>query len=258
MNLDFLDVVIEPPFSRAQIAANIRAHPQSAAALVDLLPTSGLSPHDALVAESLAYGQLQGGMEHAAWLTHRKAAPFFAKGNVEVERTGNVLNITLNRPDAHNAIDRNMRDRLLEAFTVAALDRDMDSMHLQAIGKAFCIGGDLAEFGTTRDPDAAHAIRLATLPAFAIIDCAERMEVHVQGACIGAGLEMAAFARQITASADAWFQLPELSMGLIPGAGGCVSLPRRIGWQRTALLLLSGRRISAKLALQWGLIDAII
>ena len=52
--------------------------------------------------------------------------------------------------------------------------------------------------------------------------------------------------------------MPELSMGLIPGAGGCVSVPRRIGRCRTAALVLSGRRINARTALDWGLIDAIV
>jgi enoyl-CoA hydratase/carnithine racemase len=70
-------------------------------------------------------------------------------------------------------------------------------------------------------------------------------------------LEIAAFAGRLTAMPDAWFQLPELAMGLIPGAGGCVSVPRRIGRQRAALMILSGKRINATTALRWGLIDAI-
>jgi enoyl-CoA hydratase len=74
---------------------------------------------------------------------------------------------------------------------------------------------------------------------------------------VGAGLEIAAFAARLTASPNAWFQLPELAMGLIPGAGGCVSVPHRIGRQRATLMMLSGRRISAITALHWGLIDAI-
>jgi enoyl-CoA hydratase/carnithine racemase len=88
-------------------------------------------------------------------------------------------------------------------------------------------------------------------------DRAEIFHVHVQGACVGAGLEMAAFAARLIATPEAWFQLPELAMGLIPGAGGCVSVPRRIGRQRAALMFLSGRRINAATALRWGLIDAI-
>jgi enoyl-CoA hydratase/carnithine racemase len=99
---------------------------------------------------------------------------------------------------------------------------------------------------------------MLTLPAHAIARCRDRLEVHVQGGCVGSGLEMAAFARRLTASARAWFQLPELAMGVIAGAGGCVSVSRRIGRQRAALLMLSGKRISAEVALGWGLVDAII
>ena len=66
------------------------------------------------------------------------------------------------------------------------------------------------------------------------------------------------FGSHVTASPKAWFQLPELKYGLIPGAGGTVSLPRRIGRQRTAYLALSMKKISAQTALHWGLIDDIV
>ena len=61
----------------------------------------------------------------------------------------------------------------------------------------------------------------------------------------------------MVAREDAWFALPEISMGLVPGAGGTVSLPRRIGRQRTAWLALTGTRLDAATALRWKLIDAI-
>jgi enoyl-CoA hydratase/carnithine racemase len=163
----------------------------------------------------------------------------------------------LDRPAAHNAIDRVLRDQLYEAFTVAALDPQVRSIKLRAEGPTFSIGGDLEEFGTTRDPATAHLIRSRTLPAVLLARRAHILDVHVQGACVGAGLEIAAFAGRVTATPNAWFQLPELAMGLIPGAGGCVSVPRRIGRQRGALMILSGRRVNAATALHWGLIDAI-
>jgi enoyl-CoA hydratase/carnithine racemase len=150
-----------------------------------------------------------------------------------------------------------MRDHLFEAFSVAALDPEIRSIKLRAAGPAFSIGGDLEEFGTTRDPAMAHLIRSRTLPALQVAGRAGILDVHVQGACVGAALEIAAFAARLTATPGAWFQLPELAMGLIPGAGGCVSLPRRIGRQRAALMILSGRRINAATALRWGLIDAL-
>lgn len=177
---------------------------------------------------------------------------------MQVERKGITLAIQLDRPAAHNAIDRAMRDALREAFELAAIDPDIALVTMRGKGKAFCVGADLSEFGTTRDPATAHAIRMATLPAHAIVGCAAKLEVHVHGACAGSGLEMAAFARRITASPNAWFQLPELAMGLIPGAGGCVSVSRRIGRSRTEELVLSGKRIGARTALEWGLIDEIV
>lgn len=178
-------------------------------------------------------------------------------GRVLLDRRDAEMWITLDRPWARNAIDRTMRDQLFEAFSLAVIDSEVRSIKLRAIGSAFSIGGDLEEFGTTRDPATAHTIRSRTLPALPVAARAEILDVHVQGACVGAGLEISAFARRVTATSDAWFQLPELSMGLIPGAGGCVSVPRRIGRQRAALMILSGRRMRAVDALRWGLIDAI-
>lgn len=253
-----LDAVIESA-ALDSLIRNVNANPVAASVAVQTLRLlEGLAPQRALVAESLAYGLLQGGEEHAAWRKSRAAAPPAPAGEVLVARHGGVLDICLNRPLANNAIDRDMRDMLREAFELAALDPGIERVMLRSIGRAFSVGADLAEFGTTTDPPTAHAIRMATLPAHAIVRCAEKLEVHVQGACVGSALEMAAFAHRITASPRAWFHLPELAMGVIPGAGGCVSVPRRIGRQRAALMILSGRRIDAYTALEWGLIDALV
>lgn len=70
-------------------------------------------------------------------------------------------------------------------------------------------------------------------------------------------MELAAFAGRVTAAPDARFCLPEVSMGLVPGAGGTVSVPRRIGRRRAALLALTGQTLDAPTALDWGLIDEI-
>ena len=81
--------------------------------------------------------------------------------------------------------------------------------------------------------------------------------MRLHGACIGAGIEMAAFAGRVVAHPEAVISLPEVGLGLIPGAGGTVSLPRRIGRHRTAELALTGRPIDAATAHRWGLVDAI-
>jgi enoyl-CoA hydratase/carnithine racemase len=254
-----LDAVIEQPVSRDALVAQVLAQPAAAAVIAELLRAlPGMSVEQGLLAESLAYGVLQAGEGHARWLAGQAVPRPGAPGRLDVALADGVLALTLDRAPADNAIDRPLRDALHEAFATAALDPSIATVRLRARGRSFSLGADLAEFGTTRDAAAAHVIRRLTLPARMIARCAERLEVHVQGPCVGAGLEMAAFARRITATSRAWFQLPELAMGVLPGAGGCVSLSRRIGRQRAALMILSGRRISAEVALRWGLVDALV
>lgn len=252
-----LDAVVEAPMSAETVARQVATTPNAAAVTVQLLRLlPSLAPEEGLTAESLAYGLLQGGAEHRAWLTGRSGGHGEQRA-VRTERVGDRLTITLDDPASGNAIDRAMRDALHEAFELAALDTDL-RVSLRGAGRTFSLGAELAEFGTTSDPATAHAIRMQTLPARVIARCAERLDVHVQGGCVGAGLEMAAWANRFTAAPDAWFQLPELAMGVLPGAGGCVSLARRIGRRRTALLILSGKRITARTALGWGLVDGIV
>lgn len=259
-----LDAVAEMPISIEAMLRTISENPNTAAVTVQLLRgCEGLPLDKALAWESMAYAALQGSAEHAAWLDRRprgdgSACVRSAEGRVVVGRDEDRLDLVLDRPEARNAIDRAMRDALFEAFTVAALDADIRSIRLSGVGRNFSMGADLGEFGTTRDPAAAHLIRAQTLPAHVIARCADRLEAHIQGACVGSGLEIAAFARRVTITPDAWFQLPEVGMGIIPGAGGSVSIARRIGRQRAALLMLSGKRITAQTALAWGLADAIV
>jgi enoyl-CoA hydratase/carnithine racemase len=257
---EVLDAVIEPPVSAEKIAERVLANPRAAASLVQLLRIlPRISAADGLVAESHCYAALQGSAEHLAWRAAQAGLPPRREpGRVDLARDDETLTVTLASPGEGNAIDRSARDALYEAFALAALDPEIATVRLRAIGKAFSLGAELSEFGTTTDPATAHAIRMEALPALQAMRCADKLEVHIAGACIGAGLELAAWGRRITATRAAWFQLPELAMGIIPGAGGCVALTRRIGRQRTALLALSGKRLSAQTALAWGLVDALV
>jgi enoyl-CoA hydratase/carnithine racemase len=85
----------------------------------------------------------------------------------------------------------------------------------------------------------------------------DRTTAYLHGPCVGSGIELAAFCGTVRAQPDTTISLPEVRLGLIPGAGGTVSLPRRIGRQNTAWLALSGRAIDAATALDWGLVDAL-
>jgi enoyl-CoA hydratase/carnithine racemase len=150
-----------------------------------------------------------------------------------------------------------MRDALCESLALAIQDASVRRIVLHGAGASFCSGGDLDEFGTLPDPATAHAIRSTRSPAALLARVAERAVAHVHGACVGAGAELPAFCARVMADPGAFFELPEVSLGLVPGAGGTVSLPRRIGRQRTAWLALTGRRLPAEEARAWGLVDEI-
>ncbi len=84
---------------------------------------------------------------------------------------------------------------------------------LDGAGPAFCAGGDLDEFGTTPDLALAHLIRTRAGAGLLVHELADRIEVHVHGACVGGGIEIPAFAGRVVASTDAWFRLPEARWG---------------------------------------------
>jgi enoyl-CoA hydratase/carnithine racemase len=171
-------------------------------------------------------------------------------------RDGTTLHIALSRPDVHNAFDARMRDALIDALAAGAAT-DIETIELAGDGPSFCSGGDLDEFGSFPDPATAHVVRLQRSAARAIAAVADRVVARVHGACIGSGIELPAFAAKVVAQPDTVIALPEVGFGLVPGAGGTVSLPRRIGRHRTAWLALSGARIDATTAHAWGLVDAI-
>ena len=180
---------------------------------------------------------------------------------VQAHRDGNTLRIAFNRPQRHNAFSTDARAALLEALTVAQLDSSVDEVVLTGNGPSFCSGGDLAEFGTFSDPASAHLARTRHSPGLVLdalrvrLGRACRAEVH--GRVLGSGLEMAAFCGWIAARGGSLFGLPELNLGLIPGAGGTVSITHRIGRWRTAWWTLSGRWLDEQVAVAWGLVDEI-
>ncbi len=215
-----------------------------------------------VITESLAYSTLQSGGEFAAWLQRRGPATVpMLPDPVVADRDGNTLHIRFNRPARHNAFSNDARAALLEALDVARHDPSVEDVILSGNGPSFCSGGDLAEFGSFADPASAHVARVRHSPALVLDELTARLgrrcRARVHGQVLGSGLEMAAFCGWVEAHRDSVLGLPELGLGLIPGAGGTVSVTRRIGRWRTAYLVLSGRTIDPSTALEWGLIDAI-
>jgi enoyl-CoA hydratase/carnithine racemase len=221
--------------------------------------TAVLGTSEGLAAEAAAYSLLLGGTEFGRWLGERGAArpgtP--AAEPVLVRRDGARLSIALNVPERRNAFSASVREALLDAVLLAEADETIESVELSGAGPAFCSGGDLAEFGAATDLVAAWLVRLSRAPWRVIDRIASKVTVYAHGACVGAGTEIAAYASRIVAAPDAFFALPEVRMGLVPGAGGSVSVVRRIGRWRAAWLMLTGERLPAATALHWGLVDEI-
>jgi enoyl-CoA hydratase/carnithine racemase len=132
------------------------------------------------------------------------------------------------------------------------------SLVIEAEGRCFSTGGDLAEFGTARDLAAARSPSPCSSRAQLRSVRTMCAAVRLHGACIGSGVEIAAAANRREGAANTFVQLPELAMGLIPGAGGTVTLPRAIGRHRTLWLALGGFRLPARTATAWGLLHAVV
>ncbi len=246
--------------SLEDLLARIEEHPVAATSLA-LLMRQGISTLGAaLVAESATFSLLQSGPEFTRWRAGRTAGRIEPEGRagVLIERHGDNLAIVLNRPEVKNALNRAVRDGLLEGLTLAGADPSIATVELRGNGSNFSSGGDLNEFGTFADPASAHLIRLNASIGRAIDALGERVVAHVHGPCAGSGVELAAFASRVVADHSFTAMLPEVSLGLVPGAGGTFSITARIGRHRSTLLGLSGAPIDASTALSWGLVDELV
>ena len=241
----------------ADAVANAPVAAVTLARLLRLMPS--LSVAEGLAAESAAYSMLLAGTEFSAWLDGRvrRDLPAAPGQPVLIDRHGGSVIVTLNVPERHNAYSRWVRDGLVEAMDLVNADSSITDVVVRGAGPSFCSGGDLAEFGTNADPALAHLIRLDRSVSARLDRCRDRVTVDLHGACIGAGIEIAAFAGRVRARPDAAIMLPELAMGLVPGAGGTVGVTRRIGRWRTAYLVLAGETLDLPRAARWGLVDEV-
>lgn len=252
---DALDTTVD------SLVAAIGSSPEAAVSLVQLLRVGERSSTaDAVVAESFVYSLLQSGDRHRAWLASRAGRSRRPRPDTPIvvsTRVDDHLTVVLDRPEVHNAYGTRMRDELTDVFRLVTADPTIASVELCGAGPSFSSGGDLDEFGTAPAPLVAHLVRTTRNAGIALAAIADRVTARVHGTCVGAGVELPAFAGRVVADPHTTFLLPEVAMGLVPGAGGTASIPRRIGRHRTAFLALSGTPIGASLALSWGLVDAI-
>jgi enoyl-CoA hydratase/carnithine racemase len=258
--LELCDVALAEDDPRLdRVDQNLTARPIAATTLALLLRAAPQrSVADGLVAESAAYSVLQAGPEFAAWRAANPPRKDRDNGpRVRIERAGRSAVITLTRPDRLNALDAQMRDELVDALALAAADRTVTDVEWRGEGRSFCAGGDLDEFGTRPDPASAHLVRLQRSVGRALAQLDKPIVTYLHGPCMGSGIELAAFTGTVVGSPDTTLALPEIGLGLVPGAGGTVSLTRRIGRLRTATLAFSAEPINVATAKEWGLVDRI-
>lgn len=162
----------------------------------------------------------------------------------------NILVLTLDNPPV-NALGVEVRRGLLAAMDSAADDPTVAAILLVGAGRHFCGGADIREFG--------QAPQAPALPAVVkrIEDSAKPVVAAIQGVALGGGLEVALAAHYRLALGSARLGLPEVLLGLLPGAGGTQRLPRLIGARAALELMLSGRHLNAREALDLGVVDRL-
>jgi enoyl-CoA hydratase/carnithine racemase len=178
---------------------------------------------------------------------------------VERQTAGHVATVTLNRPEALNAISGDVADELGSAFRAVAADPQAWVMILAAAGeKAFCVGADLKERNALDDEGwLANRVRMRGM--FDALRAVPQPTIAaVFGYALGGGFELALSCDLIVAVDESVMGLPEVRVGIVPGGGGTQLLPRRIGAARAKELILTGRRIHADEAMQMGLVSRVV
>lgn len=177
---------------------------------------------------------------------------------VLVERDGAVATVTLNRPDAMNALSRALRAELASTFRALDQADDIKAIVLTGAGKAFTAGLDLKELGSANLGDAANpGDDPKDDPVEAITLCRKPVIAAVNGVAITGGFEVALACDIVYASTAARFADTHARVGILPGWGLSQKLSRLIGIHRAKELSLSGNFLDAETAYAWGLVNRV-
>jgi enoyl-CoA hydratase len=170
---------------------------------------------------------------------------------VIIEQHDGWVKLTLNRPEAKNALNTAVLARVAEALTAAAADPAVRAALICGVDGTFAAGADIAEIESktsaegARDPRKAHWATIRGFP--------KPLVVAVDGFALGGGFELALMADMMVLGADARLGLPETNLGLIPGAGGAQRLLALVGRARATRMVLGGEIIDAATAYDWGI-----
>jgi enoyl-CoA hydratase/carnithine racemase len=176
---------------------------------------------------------------------------------VRYERDGHVALLTLNRPEALNAVNSALADELGGHLERAAADTGVRAIVVTGAGRAFCAGADLKEIAAGR------AVGPTAHPEWGFAGLVQHwvgkpLVAAVNGYAMGGGTEIALACDLVVASEQAAFGLPEVKRGLFAAAGGVIRLQRQIPIKLAAQLALTGDPVDAATARQWGLVNDVV
>lgn len=169
--------------------------------------------------------------------------------------TGNVLVLTLNRPDKFNSFNREMALQLIDLLTQASNDGNVRAIVITGAGKAFCAGQDLAEAMDPNGPGIQRIVDEHYNPIILKIRTIEKPVIAaVNGVAAGAGANIALACDIVFAGKSASFIQAFSKIGLIPDSGGTFTLPRLVGFNMASALMMTGDKVTAEEAIQYGMV----
>jgi enoyl-CoA hydratase/carnithine racemase len=175
------------------------------------------------------------------------------------EKKDAIAYVTLNRPQALNVYNVQMRDDLYQVLSAINDDPEVKVVIFKGAGeKAFCAGADLNDFLSAPSPVIARRVRFGRDVWSLFLSIPQPIIAAVHGYVLGSGIEMALCCDIRIASDDAKFGLPEVGLGIIPAAGGTQTLPRAIGMARALEMLLANRWLSSEEAHSMGLVNQVV
>ena len=172
------------------------------------------------------------------------------------DRSDGVLVLTMHRPDARNALNRPLRDALIDAFERIAKDDATDVVILTGTPPAFCAGLDLKELGQASDGGESAASERDLITA--VHGCDRPVIGAINGVAVTGGFELALACDVLVASEEARFADTHARVGIMPGWGLSQKLPRLIGLYRAKHLSLTGNYLAADRAADWGLVSEVV
>ena len=180
--------------------------------------------------------------------------------NLKITKDGNILTITINRPEVRNAINKGLHEEFGRIFSDVDDDEDVDVVILAGSGGAFCAGGDLKWLLDMHGDVAATAVGIKRDRKIqnSILDLEKPIIAKVDGPAVGLGCSLALYCDFVYATERSIFSDPHVSIGLVAGDGGAVMWPQLVGYARARRYLLTGDAIGAAEAAEIGLITEVV